>query len=788
MKKIEKEIDRFKSGDYSLFNEAVAKLKKIEDYKTSLKERIPNGTGSYSLDYDLVCPIADGGIFEIFGDEGSGKCIDKDSFIVSNKGILPILDLFNENNVSVANRDGKYKKVAYYYSNNKSDVICMETILGNKIIATPNHKILIWRNAEYVWSRMDKLLITDIIPISRKSLYCSNYSLLDHFDDAYIYGLLIGDGGLTYPNRIALSNTDSAIIKSFYAFAQRNKIKVLKYDNDYHINSKKIRNLLDIPLCNSYTKIIPRIILKSSVKDICNFIAGYFDADGCIQGNTISFSSVSKTLLIEIQNILFALGIISSVCYKKGLYKGKKHISWNLLIRSQSFKRFLSLIHLKSYKKNQLIQLMKRKHNDINNIIPNIEILVLKLINLRQDWYRENEKIYNFIKECKRQCKNSPNTNGITYYRLNKLLLLTNHFCKYDIWKKLKNIYDCNYCFVNIKSIKKSKKYTYDLHVPDGNEFIANGIINHNTTLALEIVGQALLRGRQCFYLNQERGLNRQLLKTIRTIRPFIDAIFVKDGGIKENSPLKIDHGDTGEQALEIVRIFVSQYPNSLAIVDSIDACVPEAILAGEIGAQTMGSHGKLMSDAIRKIVGVAETNNSTVVFINQIRDKMTMFGSPLETPGGKAVRFYAWQRIQLRKPKKDGYIVDADKNTIGHNVHYNVIKNKFAPGQIEGEFPILYYNGIFREQEIVTLAIKLGVLELGGKGGGQVILPILDKNGIPEKDKTLSLSKFNAGRRLLSDPSLMNYLDNQIKTLLINDRLNQINPLLESDDAIQDS
>lgn len=337
----------------------------------------------------------------------------------------------------------------------------------------------------------------------------------------------------------------------------------------------------------------------------------------------------------------------------------------------------------------------------------------------------------------------------------------------------------------NVKELKKhspnetgSYSLDYDLGIPCPQK----GIVEifgpeacGKTTTALEILGQGLQKGRRGCYINQEGSLTLSLLKSIRTIAPILE-------DDEKSKLLTVSRGDCGETALQIALLFISQFPGSILVVDSIDACVPRAILAGEIGDQTMGAHGKLMSDAVRKMVNVAYTNDCLVIFINQLRDKMTMFGSPKETPGGKAVRFYSWQRIELMKPGSDQMIKDPNGgNPIGQMIRYKIIKNKLGPGIIEGEIPLLYYNGYWREYELVQMCVKFGLLQLGGKGGGQILLPKLDNNGQPT-DKTINANKIGAARRVMLDNQLFNYLHGQLMPLI--SKASTINPLLEESET----
>jgi hypothetical protein len=289
-----------------------------------------------------------------------------------------------------------------------------------------------------------------------------------------------------------------------------------------------------------------------------------------------------------------------------------------------------------------------------------------------------------------------------------------------------------------------------------------------------------------------ERNLNASLMKTVRSIRPFLDdAIANLDGGSKD-CPLWLAKPFSGEQGLEAMRKFASMCPNGVAVLDSIDAAQPEALLTEDIGQAKVGNLAKLMSDAMRKLIAAAEDNNVTLIFVNQIRQKITMYGDPDEPPGGQAIRFYASQRIKLLKPRKDDYFKDDDGSIIGANIRYKVVKNKVAPDGQEGAFPILYKNGIFRERELVEYCVKFGVLKLGGRGGKQVLLPVLDRDsGEFEKDgdeiKTIAMRQFDVGRRLVLDQLLFNKLQDELNKVFIG-RVDAVDSFTQEIDEVQEA
>jgi len=326
----------------------------------------------------------------------------------------------------------------------------------------------------------------------------------------------------------------------------------------------------------------------------------------------------------------------------------------------------------------------------------------------------------------------------------------------------------------------------YDLVVPFPEGRITEvfgGEGTGKTTLCLEAIGHALANNpsKKGLFVNMEKSLNMSLMRTIRSLVPFLE-------NVNENDcRLWVVNANTGEQALEAMKRFAELVPGGIAVLDSIDAAQPEAIMAGAIGQNAVGNHAKLMSDAMRKLVGVAESNNVALIFVNQIRDKITMYGDPTETPGGKAVRFYATQRIRLKSPTKAYLIVNSSGETIGKLINYKIVKNKFAPEGTEGVFPLLFKNGIFREQELITQCCNFGILTLGGKGGRQVLLPNIDgknseflqKDGKPDG---AWMTQFNAARKLLLDPILFKKLESELRIAL------DSKPASEIVDEIQDS
>ena len=255
------------------------------------------------------------------------------------------------------------------------------------------------------------------------------------------------------------------------------------------------------------------------------------------------------------------------------------------------------------------------------------------------------------------------------------------------------------------------------------------------TTIALQVVAQALKAGGMAAFIDVEHAL---------------DPIYAKKLGVDVDN-LLVSQPDYGEQALEITGALIASGSIDVLVVDSVAALVPKAELDGEMGDSHMGVQARLMSQALRKLTGVVSRSKTCLIFINQIREKIgVMFGNPETTTGGRALKFYASVRIDIRRIAaiKDG------ENVVGNRTKVKVVKNKLAAPFREAEFDIIYGEGISREGDLMDLGIAQNLVEKSG-------------SWFSYKGERIGQGRENAKQFLKDNPDVRQQLDTDVRKAL---------------------
>ena len=255
------------------------------------------------------------------------------------------------------------------------------------------------------------------------------------------------------------------------------------------------------------------------------------------------------------------------------------------------------------------------------------------------------------------------------------------------------------------------------------------------STLAMHVVANAQRNGGIAAFIDAEHALDPEYAKAL---------------GV-DTDALLVSQPDTGEQALEIADMLIRSGALDILVIDSVAALVPRAEIEGEMGDSHVGLQARLMSQALRKITGALNTSGTTALFINQLREKVgVMFGSPETTTGGKALKFYASVRLDIRRIEtlKDG------GEAVGNRTRVKVVKNKVAPPFKQAEFDILYGKGVSREGSLIDMGVEQGILRKSGAW-------------YTYEGDQLGQGKENARKFLRDNPDVANEIEKRIKDKL---------------------
>ena len=252
------------------------------------------------------------------------------------------------------------------------------------------------------------------------------------------------------------------------------------------------------------------------------------------------------------------------------------------------------------------------------------------------------------------------------------------------------------------------------------------------TTLALHVIAEAQKMNGEAAFIDAEHAL---------------DPVYAKHLGVDIDN-LIVSQPDTGEQALEIAEALIRSGALDVIVVDSVAALVPKAEIDGDMGDSHIGLQARLMSQALRKLAGAINKSKTVIVFINQLREKVgVMFGNPETTTGGRALKYYASVRLDIRKVEN----IKQDGEVIGNRARVKIVKNKVAPPFREAEFDILYGKGISKEGNILDIAVNLEIIEKSGSW--------FSYNG-----ERIGQGRENVKRYLSENPEVMKELEAKIR------------------------
>lgn len=670
-------------------------------------------SGSIKLDRVLgIGGYPKGRIVEIFGPESGGKCLTEGNMVLTTTGYKTIREIFKENGLEMyttqktvevryplINMNGEIEYTTHFTYNGKKDVLCIKTKQGTVIECTKNHPLRVLTNNGYiVWKKANEISNGDIlIGVVNTQQFGNNEDT-----SAYLVGLLTADGSYQ-TNRILWSNDDKSLIDKFENdvsenvylsnTVKRNYIDDRSGSTNIHLSGadmiSKFYQEYGLKCGRAKDKIVPEKIKRGTKLTQIEFLKGYFDCESYISNQRgIEVASASYELLSYVRLMLKNLGIQSSL-YKKLVEKYPENEYYRLSISGEDIYRFINVVGTRSKKVELRYEdFINSRVQKTNETIPNIGNMCIAFYDDIDPSLHES-KYSNMIMDIKSKKIN------ISKESLHKLIELGTE--NNQLYNAIK-VFDNNiYVYETVSSIEEIGSLpTYDFAMEKTHSFICEGIINHNTTMALHAIAECQKKGGIAAFIDAEHALDPTYA---RAIGVDVDNMF-------------ICQPESGEQALEVADKLIQSGAIDICVVDSVAALVPKKELEGDMGDVNVGLQARLMSQALRKLTASVSKNNCLMIFINQIREKVgVMFGNPETTAGGRALKFYSSVRMDVRRSEtiKDG------GEAVSNKVKIKVVKNKVAPPFKEAVVTIQFGKGLDLASEVIDMSVDNGEIIKSG-------------------------------------------------------------------------
>lgn len=722
----------------SLADDAGLTLLRDSDYAL-VKDRLPTFLPRVDKVFGGGLPF--GRMIEVAGKPGGGKCLVKSTNILTPDGYKTVEEIINEQGleasctskqvpaeVKLINRHGEVEKTSYIHFNNKQDVYRVVTRTGLEQKITGNHPLLVIDSTgTHVWKRALDLRVGDYLVTRRGDMISGDTKLDSNY--AYVLGALVADGCFE-ETKLSFTNNDEAIISKVREFLKDKFGKVVEYvkDNstDLRVHSKeevtKFYKEIGVQHGVAKDKRVPSIVLGADIVSQVSFIRGFIDCEGYLSENRVEVSSASKTLITQIQLMLKNIGIIGFL--RKKTVKGYEQNYYGVLtLYGEDAVKYVNTIGFDTPdRQKQISKFTEHKDSETKKGHSNSDKLPFSA-SLLESFYNSvdpqdrNSEYYRMIRPSRNKQVSRDNVNKIITdlegdpFLQHHLLYINDHSFYYD----------------EVTSIEHAgEEPTFDFTLPETHSFIAESIVNHNSTLAFHVSRVATSLGCIVVLIDVEGTADRERLAHLGID---VSKILVKQPDPSSGISLTVEEiGRTVEQCLEL---FTKKYPGVPVVFvwDSVGITPSQDELDKDFGDKNVGSRAKAITQFVTKVAPMITEAKAMLIGINQVRDDIG--GNPMfavdKVPGGKAWEHYASLRLVVRasKPIKKG----TDK--IGHNLVIKVNKSKVSRPFQEAQAFLISDNGLDYEYNVAKMAEEEGVLLVKGHSYEYV-----DRNGELHKMK----------------------------------------------------